>query len=152
MNLSTPGLPVHHQLPESIQTYVHWVGDVTQLSHPLSYQFPMLTPICHLLPCCTPLSAPKVFVLLFLVENSTYFSPAPFKALPVLLTKITPSSAAPSLLVLFCLVSICFSFGLPCPCSVPQPQTGHSLKAGFFILYLNLYAIIHYLTYSKNAQ
>ena len=97
----------------------------------------------------------NIYVLLqylFPVENSTYFSPAPFKALLVLLTKITPSSAAPSLLVLFCLVSICFSFGLPCPCSVPQPQTGHSLKAGFFILYLNLYAIIHYLTYSKNAQ
>ena len=26
MNLSTPGLPVHHQLPESTQTHVHWVG------------------------------------------------------------------------------------------------------------------------------
>ena len=27
MNLSTPGLPVYHQLPESTQTHVHWVGD-----------------------------------------------------------------------------------------------------------------------------
>ena len=27
MNWSTPGLPVHHQLPESTQTHVHWVGD-----------------------------------------------------------------------------------------------------------------------------
>ena len=27
MNRSTPGLPVHHQLPESTQTPVHWVGD-----------------------------------------------------------------------------------------------------------------------------
>ena len=27
MNHSTPGLPVHHQLPESTQTRVHWVGD-----------------------------------------------------------------------------------------------------------------------------
>ena len=26
-NCSTPGLPVHHQLPESSQTHVHWVGD-----------------------------------------------------------------------------------------------------------------------------
>ena len=26
MNRSTPGLPVHHQLPESTQTHVHWVG------------------------------------------------------------------------------------------------------------------------------
>ena len=27
MNHSTPGFPVHHQLPESTQTHVHWVGD-----------------------------------------------------------------------------------------------------------------------------
>ena len=31
-----PGLPVHHQLPELTQTYVHWVGDAIQPSHPLS--------------------------------------------------------------------------------------------------------------------
>ena len=36
MNHSTPGLPVHHQLPESTQTHVLWVGDATQPSHPLS--------------------------------------------------------------------------------------------------------------------
>ena len=36
MNHSTLGLPVHHQLPESIQTYIHWVGDTVQLSYPLS--------------------------------------------------------------------------------------------------------------------
>ena len=35
-NCSTPGLPVHHQLPESTQTHVHWVGDAIQPSHPLS--------------------------------------------------------------------------------------------------------------------
>ena len=35
MNRSTPGLPVHHQLPEFIQTHAHWVGDAIQLSHPL---------------------------------------------------------------------------------------------------------------------
>ena len=33
MNRSTPGLPVHHQLPESTQTCVHWVSDATQPSH-----------------------------------------------------------------------------------------------------------------------
>ena len=36
MNCSTPGLPVHHQLPEFTQTHVHWVGDAIQPSHPLS--------------------------------------------------------------------------------------------------------------------
>ena len=35
-NRSTPGLPVHHQLPEFTQTYIHWVGDAIQPSHPLS--------------------------------------------------------------------------------------------------------------------
>ena len=34
-NRSTPGLPVHHQLPGSIQTHVHRVGDDIQPSHPL---------------------------------------------------------------------------------------------------------------------
>ena len=31
MNRSTPGLPVHYQLPESTQTHVHWVDDAIQL-------------------------------------------------------------------------------------------------------------------------
>ena len=35
MDCSTPGLPVHHQLPEFTQTHVHWVGDTIQPSHPL---------------------------------------------------------------------------------------------------------------------
>ena len=40
MNRSTPGLPVHHQLPESTQTHVHWVSDAIQPSHPLSSPSP----------------------------------------------------------------------------------------------------------------
>ena len=35
MNHSTPGLPVHHQLPEFTQTHVHQVGDAIKPSHPL---------------------------------------------------------------------------------------------------------------------
>ena len=35
MNCTMPGLPVHHQLPESIQSHVHCVGDAIQPSHPL---------------------------------------------------------------------------------------------------------------------
>ena len=35
MDYSTPGLPVHHQLPEFTQTHVHWVGDAIQPSHPV---------------------------------------------------------------------------------------------------------------------
>ena len=51
MNRSTPGLPVHHQLPESTQTHVHRVGDTIQpsvipfssclQSFPASASFPM---------------------------------------------------------------------------------------------------------------
>ena len=40
MNCSMPGLPVHHQLLESIQTHVHWVGDAIQSSHPLLSPLP----------------------------------------------------------------------------------------------------------------
>ena len=40
MNRSTPGLPVHHQLPEPTQTHVHWVSDAIQPSHPLSSPSP----------------------------------------------------------------------------------------------------------------
>ena len=38
MDCSTPGLPVHHQLPEL--AHVHWVGDAIQPSHPLSSPSP----------------------------------------------------------------------------------------------------------------
>ena len=40
MNHRAPGLPVHHQCPESIQTHVQWVGDAIQPSHPLSSPSP----------------------------------------------------------------------------------------------------------------
>ena len=40
MSCSTPGLPVNHQLPEFIQTLVHWVSDAIQPSHPLSSPSP----------------------------------------------------------------------------------------------------------------
>ena len=42
MDHSTPGLPVHHQLPEFTQTHVHWVSDAIQPINPLSS--PLLPP------------------------------------------------------------------------------------------------------------
>ena len=45
MDCSTPGFPVHHQLPEFTQTHVHWVGDAIQPSHTLSSPSP---PTLHL--------------------------------------------------------------------------------------------------------
>ena len=44
MNCRTPGLPVHHQLPEFTQTHVHRVSEAIQPSHPLSSPF-LLLPI-----------------------------------------------------------------------------------------------------------
>ena len=40
MNRSTPGLPVHHQLPKFTETHVHRVSDAIQPSHPLSSPSP----------------------------------------------------------------------------------------------------------------
>ena len=40
MNHSTPGLPVHHRLPEFTETHVHRVSDAIQPSHPLSSPSP----------------------------------------------------------------------------------------------------------------
>ena len=40
MNRSTPGLPVHHQLPEFTQTHVYRVSDAIQPSHSLSSPSP----------------------------------------------------------------------------------------------------------------
>ena len=48
MNRSTPGLPVHHQLPEFAQTHAHWVGDAIQPSHLLlSPSLPAPNPSQH---------------------------------------------------------------------------------------------------------
>ena len=47
MNHSTPGLPVHHQLPEFTQTHVHQVGDAIQPSHPLSSPSPPVPNPCR---------------------------------------------------------------------------------------------------------
>ena len=41
MNRSTPGLPVHQQLPEFTQTHIHRVGDAIQPSHPLLSPSPL---------------------------------------------------------------------------------------------------------------
>ena len=54
MNRSTPGLPVHHQLPESTQTHVHLVGDAIQPSHP-----------CH------PLLLPSIFPSIRVFSNES---------------------------------------------------------------------------------
>ena len=44
---SMPGLPVHQQLPEFTQTYVHRIGDALQQSHPLSSPSPPTFNLSH---------------------------------------------------------------------------------------------------------
>ena len=41
MNRRTPGIPVHHQLPEFTQTNAHRVSDAIQPSHPLLSPSPL---------------------------------------------------------------------------------------------------------------
>ena len=59
MTLSTPGLPVPHQLPEFTQTHVHRVSDAIQPSHPLSSPSP-------------PASNPSQYQSLFQWVNSSH--------------------------------------------------------------------------------
>ena len=54
MDCSTPGLPVHHQLPEFTQTHVHWVRDAIQPSHTL---------------CCPLLLLPSIFPSIRIFSN-----------------------------------------------------------------------------------
>ena len=44
---STPGLPIHYQLPEFTQTHVHWLGDAIQPCNPLSSPSPAFNPSQH---------------------------------------------------------------------------------------------------------
>ena len=55
MNCSIPGLPVHHQLLESTQTHVHWVGDA----------------IHHLILCCSLLLLPSIFPSIRVFSNES---------------------------------------------------------------------------------
>ena len=47
MDCSMPGVPVHHQLPESTQSHVHQVSDAIQPSHPLSSPSPPVFNLCQ---------------------------------------------------------------------------------------------------------
>ena len=47
VNRSTPGLPVHYQLPEFTQIHVHWVSDAIQSSHPLVSPSPSVFNLSH---------------------------------------------------------------------------------------------------------
>ena len=50
MDCSTPGLPVHHQLPEFTRTHIHWVSDAIPPSHPLMPSHHLILMPSHLIP------------------------------------------------------------------------------------------------------
>ena len=67
MNRNMPGLPVHHQLPESTQTHVHQISDAIQPSHPLSplLLLPSVLPSITVLPSFKVLKAHLIALLLY---------------------------------------------------------------------------------------
>ena len=69
MDSSTPGLPVHHPLPEFTQTHVHWVSDVLPSSHPLSCPSPPA--LSHLILCCPLLLLPSIFPSIRVFSNES---------------------------------------------------------------------------------
>src|SRR5574337_846709 len=82
MNCSTPGLPVHHQLPEFTQTHVHRVSDAIQPSHPLSSPFPpALNP-----PSIRVFSSESTLHMRWPKYRSFSFSISPSKEIPGLIS------------------------------------------------------------------
>ena len=59
----TPGLPVHHQLPEFTQTHVHRVSDTIQPSHPLSSPSPPAPKPSHSLPASESFPMSQLFTV-----------------------------------------------------------------------------------------
>ena len=75
---SMPSFPVFHYLPEFAQTHVHWVGDATQPSHPLSLPSP-LPPIFPSMRVFSSKSAlcirwPKYWTFSFSISPSNEYS------------------------------------------------------------------------------
>ena len=62
MDCSTPGFPVHHQLPELAQTHVCRIGDAIQQSYPLSSSSPPASNLFHY----------RLFMLLILILISLF--------------------------------------------------------------------------------
>ena len=123
MNHRTPGLPVHHQLLESIQTHVHWVGDAI-----------------HLILCCPLLLLPSIFPCLRVFSNEA--------ALQIRWPKywrfsfsISPSSDYSDLISLRLIWSPC------CPRdsqeSSPAPQFKNINSLGFCLLYSPALKTVH---------
>ena len=78
----TPGLPVHHQLPEFSQTHAHRVGDAIQPSHPLLFP----SPPAPILPSIRVFSNESTLRMRWLEYWSFSFSIIPSKEIPGLIS------------------------------------------------------------------
>ena len=76
MTCSLPVFPVHHQLLESIQTHVHWVGDAIQPSHPLSSPSTSIFPSIRVFSneSVLPIRWPKYWGFSFSISPSNEYS------------------------------------------------------------------------------
>ena len=76
MDCSTPGLPVHHQLPEFTQTHVHWalqasLSITSFQSLPKLMSIESVMPSNHLILCCPLLFSPSIFPSIRVFSNES---------------------------------------------------------------------------------
>ena len=78
IDFSTPGFPVHHQLPGLTQTHVHWLGDAIQPSHSLSSPSPPTFNLSRIRVFCNKLVLhirwPKYWSFSFSISTSNEYS------------------------------------------------------------------------------
>ena len=77
MDCSMPGFPVLYYLPECAQTYVHWIGDAIQPSHPLSSASPAFNLSQHQgfsSESALPIRWPKYWSFSFSISPSNEYS------------------------------------------------------------------------------
>ena len=120
MNRSTPGLPVHHQLPEFTQTHIHRVSDAIQPSHTYIPSLLKLPPISHPIPPLQivrlqfPESHSKFPLAICFTYGNVSFPVTPFPCIPPSPTSLLPTSiilfsmsVSPLLLSCFSRVRLC---------------------------------------------
>ena len=165
MNRSTPGLPVHHQLPEFTQTHVHRVGDAIQPSHPLSSPSPPAPSPSHhqsLFQWVNSLhEVAKVWSLFNVPALPTRVCPGPSHPFMKSQLNITVHSAPKTVLPLEVeAIVLLFTFFFMCDYSFIVKDTGqdepsgetqgwtffHSVRAGYLFIIGHLSLTYHWVT------
>ena len=148
MNCSMPSLPVQHQLPESIQTHVHWVSDAIQPSHPLSspshpaLNHPQHQSLFQWVSSSHQVAKVLEFQLQYLTPISDYSQHYSSSAIRVLWNCLTPQAMqfwwaltqGPALIMYDRTLSPLFEFQIKMKLWMPQdlPPNGGSLQSCFW--------------------